>query len=335
MHRVYRSSRLSRDNGVTHAQRLCKKVTNLLGQDDGERVTAIVHRCQVGNDATGAQQPQDPRTAEDPQRLEQRCDRQHDNGNVEPVANEIPPTVPADQHQPNGEVDRERSPDHPVQHPSGISDRAARPHLDEQQRNTRERHRKQRNIGCSNPRVVAFVDNSGVRLDLRHRDSGAGSDNPDRPSIDSRPYGVGGGDTIGERADHVEFRWGFGEALKRGEAPPPGSLFLSRFLHQDPRDWLDLWNETGPWGIKQIIRDAWPDELEARALEIAYRESRYVPTAKNFCCYGIFQIYWNVHKSWLADIGITNDQQLYDPATNARAAYALYQRAGGWGPWAL
>ena len=91
----------------------------------------------------------------------------------------------------------------------------------------------------------------------------------------------------------------------------------------------------GPEGIKQIIRDAWPDELEARALEIAYRESRYVPTAKNFCCYGIFQIYWNVHKSWLADIGITNDQQLYDPATNARAAYALYQRAGGWGPWAL
>lgn len=91
----------------------------------------------------------------------------------------------------------------------------------------------------------------------------------------------------------------------------------------------------GPEGIKQIIRNAWPDELEARALEIAYRESRYVPTAKNFCCYGIFQIYWNVHKSWLADIGITNDQQLYDPATNARAAYALYQRAGGWGPWAL
>ena len=79
----------------------------------------------------------------------------------------------------------------------------------------------------------------------------------------------------------------------------------------------------------------WPDDLEERALEIAWRESNYIPTAKNFCCYGIFQMYWNVHKSWLADIGITNDQQLYDPATNARAAYALYQRAGGWGPWAL
>lgn len=92
---------------------------------------------------------------------------------------------------------------------------------------------------------------------------------------------------------------------------------------------------AGPDDIKQIIRDVWPDELEDRALEIAYRESRYVPTAKNYCCYGLFQIYWSVHQSWLADIGVTDDQQLYDPETNARAAYALYQRAGGWGPWAL
>lgn len=90
-----------------------------------------------------------------------------------------------------------------------------------------------------------------------------------------------------------------------------------------------------PEEVQQIIRDVWPDELEERALEIAFRESRYVPTAKNFCCYGIFQIYWTVHDAWLVDIGITSDQQLFDPATNARAAYALYQRAGGWGPWAL
>ncbi len=92
---------------------------------------------------------------------------------------------------------------------------------------------------------------------------------------------------------------------------------------------------TGSRSVEQIIRDVWPDELEARALEIAYRESRHVPTAKNFCCYGLFQIYWSVHKSWLAELGITSDQQLYDPETNARAAYALYQRAGGWGPWSL
>jgi hypothetical protein len=91
---------------------------------------------------------------------------------------------------------------------------------------------------------------------------------------------------------------------------------------------------AGPQDVQQIIRDVWPDELEERALEIAFRESRYVPTAKNSCCYGIFQIYWKVHRSWLADLGITDDQQLYDPATNARAALALYERSGGWGPWA-
>lgn len=91
----------------------------------------------------------------------------------------------------------------------------------------------------------------------------------------------------------------------------------------------------GPDDIKQIVRDVWPDELEERALEIAYRESRFVPTAKNFCCYGLFQIYWEVHDVWLDDIGITSASQLYDPETNARAAYALYQRAGGWGPWKL
>ena len=85
--------------------------------------------------------------------------------------------------------------------------------------------------------------------------------------------------------------------------------------------------------VKQIIRNVWPDELEDRAIEIAFRESRFVPTAKNYCCYGIFQIYWSVHRSWLADIGITDDQQLFDPTNNARAAYTLYQRAGGWGPW--
>jgi LysM repeat protein len=91
--------------------------------------------------------------------------------------------------------------------------------------------------------------------------------------------------------------------------------------------------DATPDEVEQIIRDVWPDELEEKALQIAFRESRFVPTAKNYCCYGLFQMYWEVHKSWLADIGVTDDQQLFDPTTNARAAYALYQRSGGWGPW--
>jgi hypothetical protein len=90
---------------------------------------------------------------------------------------------------------------------------------------------------------------------------------------------------------------------------------------------------TAPADIEQIIRDVWPDELEDRALQIAWRESNYLPTAKNYCCYGLFQMYWEVHKSWLSDMGITSADQLYDPVTNARAALALYERDGGWGPW--
>lgn len=85
--------------------------------------------------------------------------------------------------------------------------------------------------------------------------------------------------------------------------------------------------------VVAIIRAVWPDELEEHALAIAERESNFVPTAKNYCCYGLFQIYWNVHKGWLRGIGVTSASQLYDPTTNANAAYALYQRSGGWGPW--
>ena len=83
----------------------------------------------------------------------------------------------------------------------------------------------------------------------------------------------------------------------------------------------------------QIIRNIWPDELEERALEIAWRESNHRADVNNWCCYGLFQIHWNAHRSWLATIGITSVTQLYDPTLNATAAYTLYQRAGGWGPW--
>jgi hypothetical protein len=85
--------------------------------------------------------------------------------------------------------------------------------------------------------------------------------------------------------------------------------------------------------VVAIIRTVWPDDLEDAAIEVARRESTFRPTAKNFCCYGVFQIYWDVHKSWLGGLGITSPEQLYDPTLNARAALTLYQRSGGWGPW--
>ena len=71
------------------------------------------------------------------------------------------------------------------------------------------------------------------------------------------------------------------------------------------------------------------------SVRIAWRESNHIATVENWCCLGLFQIYWNVHRGWLAGIGVTDRNQLFDARTNARAAYALYQRAGGWGPWQL
>ena len=87
--------------------------------------------------------------------------------------------------------------------------------------------------------------------------------------------------------------------------------------------------------IEQIIREVWPDDQEDEAISIAWRESNHNPTVHNYCCYGLFQIYYSVHKTWLNAMGITSADMLYDPRVNATAAYALYQRSGGWGPWAL
>ena len=93
-----------------------------------------------------------------------------------------------------------------------------------------------------------------------------------------------------------------------------------------------------PCDVECVIRAVWPDQLEDRALAIAWRESRWVPTAlnANHNATGLFQIMWTVHRGWLCpQMGVCSQSQLFDAETNTEAAYALYQRAGGWGPWSL
>ena len=85
--------------------------------------------------------------------------------------------------------------------------------------------------------------------------------------------------------------------------------------------------------VEAIIREVWPDDLEDEALRIARRESGLKATAKNSCCYGLFQLYFTVHQKWLSGVGVTSAGQLLDPLVNANAALTLYNRAGGWGPW--
>jgi hypothetical protein len=82
-----------------------------------------------------------------------------------------------------------------------------------------------------------------------------------------------------------------------------------------------------------IIREIFPDHLEARALAIAKRESNLNPAAYSWCCVGLFQLNWNPHKKWLNAMGIASPQELLDPYVNVRAALQLYKRSNGWGPW--
>lgn len=89
-----------------------------------------------------------------------------------------------------------------------------------------------------------------------------------------------------------------------------------------------------PAQVEQIIRQVWPDDLEDHALAIAQRESKLVPTSRNYCCYGLFAIYYEAGKRLLNSIGVTSADQLLDPWINTRAAVAIYQ-AAGWTPWNL
>lgn len=87
--------------------------------------------------------------------------------------------------------------------------------------------------------------------------------------------------------------------------------------------------------VKDVIRSVFPESEWDTAFTIAQRESRFEPTAYNgWCCHGVFQIYWSVHRSWLDDFGIDSSDDLYDPLLNVQAAYAIWQRSGNsWSAW--
>jgi hypothetical protein len=90
---------------------------------------------------------------------------------------------------------------------------------------------------------------------------------------------------------------------------------------------------TTPGGVEALIREVWPDDLEERALTIARRESGLRPDAYNgWCCYGVFQIYFNANRSFLGRYGVTSANQLIDARTNVTIAYEMY-KASGWSPW--
>jgi Putative peptidoglycan binding domain len=96
----------------------------------------------------------------------------------------------------------------------------------------------------------------------------------------------------------------------------------------------------GPEDIKNLIRSIWPDDLEEHAIRIVSRETgrTFDPSVRNSCCFGLFQIYWNVHRGWLTDMGITSSDMLFDPVINISVVLALSYRSldatgNGWQPW--
>ena len=85
---------------------------------------------------------------------------------------------------------------------------------------------------------------------------------------------------------------------------------------------------------EQIIRNIWPNDVEDEAVRIATRESRLVPTARNACCYGLFQIHFAAHRAWLGAYGVNNAGDLLTTRRRPARALALFQ-AAGWVPWRL
>jgi LysM repeat protein len=85
--------------------------------------------------------------------------------------------------------------------------------------------------------------------------------------------------------------------------------------------------------VLRLIREVWPPERHDEAILIAQRESRLRSDVRNACCWGLFQINFQAHRTWLASVGVSEPVQLLDAATNVRVARALFLRSNGWGPW--
>jgi hypothetical protein len=93
-------------------------------------------------------------------------------------------------------------------------------------------------------------------------------------------------------------------------------------------------SNPSPQQVHQIIREVFPEGEHEMAITVASRESSFRANAYNgSCCYGIFQIHFQAHRTWLQGLGITSASQLYDARTNVELAYRIFQRSGGWGPW--
>jgi len=83
--------------------------------------------------------------------------------------------------------------------------------------------------------------------------------------------------------------------------------------------------------VAEAIRAAFPAAQWEKAFLVSWKESRWVPTASNGVCFGLFQMH-RVHRARAAELGFTWAEATRDPRTNALMAADLWRRSG-WRPW--
>lgn len=82
----------------------------------------------------------------------------------------------------------------------------------------------------------------------------------------------------------------------------------------------------------------WPTDLLPTLDLVMYRESRGQPDVVGTGAYGLLQLQWSAHREWITATGVTDREQLFDPALNLQLGWMLYQMADemygcGWQPW--
>ena len=86
---------------------------------------------------------------------------------------------------------------------------------------------------------------------------------------------------------------------------------------------------------EQTIRDIWPDDSEAWALSIVWRESRCDENAVSPTgCRGLWQVALPLHADLFAAQGLDWQTSWNDPVANTRAALLLFQSSGT-SPWRM
>ena len=96
--------------------------------------------------------------------------------------------------------------------------------------------------------------------------------------------------------------------------------------------------KCGEWW-ELAIEVGWPEDRLPKLGKILWNESRCLPDVKGSGSYGLAQMQYSAHHDWmLAEFGITDREELFDPALNLLTALWLAEYAeqhyGCWAqPW--